>query len=121
MIIDEKKDITPYTAKENKKTYTDHNMMAIQLNWVTTSIKQNDTRTRITQEGKEKLQQETMNSKLTEIWTGEGTMQEKYTEWNNEVIKITKDIFTTKTRKRPMCREINQLRKKGSNLKVECK
>lgn len=42
--IDENKEITPYAKKEGKRTYTDHNMITIQIKWILTSQQQTNNR-----------------------------------------------------------------------------
>ena len=119
MIIDETKEITPYTENQNKKVYTYHNAIIVKLNWVATSLKKQSNTTSITQKAKEELKIKTTKSKLSKIWKEGGTVQQKYTKWNEQVKEITREIFTGKNKnRRRNCKTLNQLRKRRKQLKV---
>ena len=118
MNIDEGKEITPYGMEQNRRVYTDHNTITLQINWVLTSLEHNKMSFCMTQKGKEMLKEVTENSKLSEIWEEkETTVQAKYTRWSQEVTKITDKIFMkTKKRKSRRCRKIKQLQKQRKIL-----
>ena len=119
ILIDEKREITPYTkVSDEERTYTDHNTIKITMNWITTSIKQNKERLIINEETKAKYKEETNQGKLSQIWKEEGSLQDKYNKWTEEVQKITSKHFTTKKKKkRPVNRIIRKLRRKRRELK----
>ena len=53
MSIDEGKEITPYGMEQNRRVYTDHNTITLQINWVLTSLEHNKMSFCMTQKGKE--------------------------------------------------------------------
>ena len=122
MYIDEKKEITPFTESEAKKVYSDHNTIILEMDWILTSKTQNTPRTCMTEEAKATFKEKTNNTKLMEIWKGEGTTQEKYTEWNRQTIEITNEIFITKRKKKKhKNKRERQYRKKRKHLKQRMK
>merc|ERR1711928_62286 len=87
--------------------YSDHHVITIYANWVITSLEKKKISYCLTQKGKEKLKEVTENSNLANIWEGQGSMQEKYTMWNQKIMEITDSIFKkTKKRKEGKCRKI---------------
>ena len=63
----------------------------------------------------------TANSGFREIWRGEGSIQEKYTQWNDKVIQIAERIFKTKRKKKTISKEIRIFRNKRKQLKKKSK
>ena len=90
------------------------------MNWRTTSIIENKERLVINEKSKRKYKSATEEGFLTDIWKGEGTLQEKYNLWTEEVEKIAKQNFVTaKKRKRPANRTLRKLRQRKRELKTE--
>ena len=120
VMIDEKKEITPYwKAPSNERTYTDHNTIKVCMNWITTSIWQNKERMIMNEQTKAKFKEETNQGTLSQIWTEEGSLQEKYDQWTAEVQKIaTKHFLTRKKKKKQINRTIRKLRRKRKELKL---
>ena len=118
MYIDEQKQITPYTRiNKEEKTYTDHNTITVDVNWIVANKKQPTTTTTLTQKNKDRFKQETMKAGLCEIWEQNEEPQTAYTIWSRKVREIAEKIFQTKKRKRPTNRNIRKLRKKKQMLK----
>ena len=120
MKIDDKKENTPYSETTNERTYTDHNTIIVQMNWITTSLVERKERLILNKRSKEKFKKETEQGELSKIWEEEGAFQQKYDTWNNEVKKIANKIFTTtKKPKKHKNRKIRKLRRKKKHLKEE--
>ena len=122
MNIDEEREITPYSQGEIKgeRTYTDHNMIKVNINWRITSINRNQERLTMNEKSKKNFKEATENGKLTEIWEREGSVQERYNIWSEEVEKVAKQHFITrKKKKKPFNRVIRKLRRKRRLLKEE--
>ena len=120
VMIDEKKEITPYgKAPSNERTYTDHNTIKVCMNWITTSIWQNKERMIMNEQTKAKFKEETNQGSLSQIWKEEGSLQDKYNQWTEEVQKIAKKHFITrKKKKKQINRTIRKLRRKRKELKL---
>ena len=113
MTIDEGKQVTPATEHG---TFTDHNSIIVELNWITTSIKEDNSMICLTQRGQRKLTEETMGSGLTKIWKEKISIQEKYTKWSKKVVEIAENIFTTKKKRNKInSRKIRKLQQKKKN------
>ncbi len=120
MVIDENKDNTPYSEYQGERTYADHNLITVEMNWVTTSLVDKKERLVLNEKAKEKFKQVTEEGELSKIWEDEGTLQEKYDTWSEKVRGITKQIFiTNKKKKKHKNRKIRKLRRKRKLLKIE--
>ena len=120
MVIDEKREITPYSQEgaHAKRTYTDHNMIKVEKNWVTTSMTEKRERLVLNNKAKESFNESTEKGKLADIWKTEGNLQNKYNQWNEKVKEIAKKHFTTdKRKKKPINKTIRKLRRKKRLLK----
>lgn len=90
------------------------------MNWLTTSVRKNKERLVINEQTKQKYKKETEKGNLSQIWTNDGSLQEKYDKWTSEIQKITAQHFITKKKKKkPINRKIRKLRRKRKTLKSQ--
>ena len=121
MTIDEEKQNTPFRddSTPGRKTYTDHNMITIEINIQIESNK--DEEIKISRNNMENFEEATQKSNLQQIWEQNKDLkpEEKYTKWNDKVIEILRATCGKKKKKRKERKEIRIMRQKRKMLKVE--
>ena len=107
MTIDEDKEIAPYKiTKENgklKMIYSDHNVIKIQINLVGNQVGRRQTKPvmKYNETNLRKFKERTSQERLQDIWDKtDKTTQEKYKEWNENIMKIAKESFEEQQRKK---------------------
>jgi hypothetical protein len=117
MNIDEHHEITPYHRQEDRKIYSDHNAMVMDVNWNMRYVSGCQTRTVMNETTKKEYKESTTTSKLAEIWDTDKDTQEKYNIWDREVTKIAESSFKKKRKKKGESKEIRTLRRKKKGIK----
>ena len=123
MEIDEERERTPFRddSKLGRKTFTDHNMITIEMNLY--PEKNIEETIRIDRNKMEQFREATNNSNLSEIWkeNQEKQLKEIYTQWDQEVIRILKSTCgrKKKDRKEIETREVRMMRRKRATLKED--
>ena len=107
MTIDEDKEIAPYKiTKENgklKMVYSDHNVIKIQINLVGNQVGRRQTKPvmKYNETNLRKFKERTSQVRLQDIWDKtDKTTQEKYKEWNENIMKIAKESFQEQQQKK---------------------
>ena len=63
----------------------------------------------------------TMEGELSMIWSKDKTIQERYTEWNAEIKKLSEEMFVRKKKKKKERKEIRILRRRKKEIKKKSK
>ena len=118
MAIDEDRENTPYRddSVHKDKIYTDHNIITLKLN-LEMKQKQKEVKIKINHNSMERLKKATEKCNLSNIWSEDTSIQERYTKWNKGVMQIVKQTCSAKSRKIEETKEIQNLRRKRKKLK----
>ena len=60
----------------------------------------------------------TAEAGLTNIWDKDITIEEKYTEWNNKIKKISEEVFIKKRKKKKEQKEVRILRRRKKEIRM---
>ena len=120
MTIDEEKEKTPYRddSKNRDKVYTDHNMIILEMDMEMKREPKGE-RIVINEANMEKFKEATNEGSLTKIWDERTNVQERYTKWNEEVIKIAQSVCKQRTKSQKENKETRIMRNKRKTLKEE--
>ena len=75
-------------------------------------------RTVINEKNKREFKNKTAEAGLTNIWDKDITIEEKYTEWNNKIKKISEEVFIKKRKKKKERKEVRILRRRKKEIKA---
>ena len=119
MIIDEEREFTPYHIEDGQHTYSDHKTIQLDIKWNMRHKPGEGMRTCITEKTKGEFKHKTEEGELANIWDKNATIEERYTEWNNEIKKISEEVFVRKTKKKKERKEIRILRRRKKEIKAK--
>ena len=123
MVIDEEREFSPASYDQNHVSYSDHNVLILEFNWVLMEIKKEKARKRdvMTTKGYIRYRDELKQEQVADILIqNDGDCEQKYGEWKRKVEEIAKRNTTTLKRKNPR-RIIKDLVKKKREKKKELK
>ena len=101
MCIDEERSFTPYHLVGGKKVSTDHNSILIEINWNIMYTPGQNKLCMVNNRSNLKFREKTTNSKLVDIVTDDNSgMQEIYSKWSGEVMRVAKEVYEVKRKKK---------------------
>ena len=105
MVIDERKDFTPYTVENNggdvRFVHSDHCMLKIKCNMYVKGTPDNSTKRRLDRKKCEEYAEELRKKKVSEM-ISEKDFQESYSSWCEQVMQIRDRHSTCKKQKKKM-------------------
>ena len=91
MQIDNNKNITPYSTQinnnETQRTYSDHHMISVKINWEMNIVKKDEKIQILDQEGMNKFQ-ETLDERKISNLIDEKDIRKSYTKWSKQILAI---------------------------------
>ena len=105
MVIDERKEFTPFNETKQRDVYTDHNSIMVDINWNIRYQPGENMVTRINEKTNEEFRRRTEQAKLMEMISGEGDTEEDYTKWSEAVREIAEEVYVKKKKKIQQCPE----------------
>ena len=118
MVIDEERECTPYHIEDGRHIYTDHRTIQLDIKWNMRHKPGETMRTVINEKNKREFKNKTAEAGLTNIWDKDITIEEKYTEWNNKIKKISEEVFIKKRKKKKEQKEVRILRRRKKEIKA---
>ena len=121
MKIDEERNCTPYRIVEGRKIYTDHNTITIDINWSMRYQPGEHKIIAINNKTNEEFRRRTENSNFTNIVTKEDGIQNKYSQWSEEILKVASEVYVKKKKKKRVDMEVKILQKKRKLIRNQIK
>ena len=116
MIIDEEREFTPYHIEGGRTIYTDHYSIKFEVNWNMRYQPGENKRTVINEKNNAKFESKTTTTNLNNIWKSPGNLQEKYSDWSQQVAEIAEDAYVQKKKNNRPSKTVRLLRRRKNEI-----